>query len=213
MVDHDAVAFVKELLGEDHCAGVSGEDWCAGSGAEVGAFVDAGEFAVEGAAGAEAVRGCGFDGDLKVAGPEGIMGAVVFGYCEGLLFGFRGCFDEFLVIGTGFDEFGFDGDGAGVVVGGADGDIDRQVARLFLGICGDFQAGWAGWRFDIDAGEGEPRVCFYSLEEVDLVPEPFAFDLGKWVRGVDADQLGRAGLDDGWGDGDGLGVEDCRKRE
>jgi hypothetical protein len=71
VVDHDAVAFVKELLGEDDGAGISGEDGRAGRGAEVGALVDAGQLAVEGSAGAKAVGGGGFDGARKLPDQRG----------------------------------------------------------------------------------------------------------------------------------------------
>ena len=213
MVDHDAVAFVKELLCEDHCPGISSEYGGAGWGAEVGAFVNAGELAVEGAAGAEAVRGGGFDGGLKVAGPKGILGAVICGCREGCFLGFGGGFDEFLIFRAGLNKSWFDGDGAGAVVGGADWDLYRQVAWFFLGICGDFEAGCAGRGFDVDTGEGKPGIGFRSLKELDLVAEPFAFDFCEWVTGVDADEFWRAGFDDGWSEGDGLGVQEDGKRE
>ena len=175
--------------------------------------MDAGEFAIDSPARAEAVCGGGFHWGLEVAGPEWILSSVVFGCCVGCFFGFGGGLDKFLVFGARFHEFGFDGDGAGAVVGGTDWDRHRQVAWPFLGISGDFEAGWAGWGFDIDAGEGEPGVVVRSFEELDFVAKPFAIDFGEWVRGVDADELGRAGFDDGWGEGDGLGLENRRKRE
>ncbi len=213
VVDHDAVAFVVEVLGEEDGACVSGEDGGAGGGAEVGALVDAGELAVEGAAGAEAVRqgstGRVVDGGRKTSRPEGFVG--FFGLGESLGFYFAVGFDFLLLFGAGFDEFGWDGDGGGVVAGGVDLDLLREVLGGGLAVSGrgaggDFEGAGARWGFDVDAGEGEPGAGRSGrAEEFELAAEPFAFKLFG-VGSLDADEFGGAGLDEGRGEGDGAGL-------
>ena len=109
VVDHDAVALVIELLREDDGAGVAGVDGSAEGRAEIHAFVDAGEFAVEGAAGAEAVGGLGGYGCQKAAGPEGRAGGSGLFFLEDLVFEFAFGFDDLECFRIGLYELGRDG--------------------------------------------------------------------------------------------------------
>src|SRR5271165_6195894 len=61
VVDDDAIAFEIERAGQHDHAAVAGADRCTHGRAEVHAFMDAGEFAVEHAPGAEAVGRWGGD--------------------------------------------------------------------------------------------------------------------------------------------------------
>ena len=102
VIDHDAVAFVVERSGEDDGAAVPCPDDGAQGRAKIHALMNAGELAVEGAAGAEAVGGRGVDGGAKTAGPEGLGGT------GGEDFGFDLAVGRDLLelVRVGLDEFG-----------------------------------------------------------------------------------------------------------
>lgn len=119
---------------------------------EVGAFMDAGQLAVEGAASAEAVSRFSRNGSDKAARPEWSIG----GCGKGFFFGLPRSLDNFELFGARFDEFRLDGDGTGPVVSLVNGYGGVDLTHGIVNSNGDLELGWSERRFDIDTGESVP---------------------------------------------------------
>ena len=157
--------------------------------------MDAGEFAVEGAAGAETVGGRRVDGCAEGTGPEGSVGAGG----EDLFFELAVGLDLFDLVRAGGDELGLNGEDAGAVVGGMNLDGLGEVARGVISEMNvDRERRRAHGPFDVDAGESEPGAAIVGGEELDFAAEPFAID-GRCLGRGDAEELGGAGDDGGGG--------------
>ena len=183
VIDHNAVAFEVERAREDDGAAVGCANERTHGGAKIHAFVDAGEFAVEGAASAEAIGGGRVDGCPECAGPEWLVGA---GGEDFLLEDAIG-FDLFELVGARRDEFRWNGEHAGAVVRRMDDDGLREVAGRFAGEMDvQLQRRWLSRRLDVDPREREPGAAIVSGKELNRAAEPFAVD-GNRARRDDAE--------------------------
>lgn len=201
MVEDDEASFVEHLVGEVDYAFVGGVDGGAHGSAEVGTFVNAGELAVEGAAGAEGIGRREGDRRGEVAGPERVRG----GAGEGCVLEHFFLRDAGQGGGRWGKELGFDLDGGGAVRGRADGDGAGEE----LGGAGGEGFGYgdgvgAGGLLNVYASKDEPGFVVGGMGEGEGVGEPGSSD-GSGCRGGHGEEDGGAAVQGGGGAGD-LGV-------
>jgi len=173
VIDDDAVALVVERARENDGAAIRCPDHGANGGTEIHALVNAGELAVEGAAGAEAVGGWSVNRCAEGAGPKGFGGAGG----EGALFEDAIGFDLFELVRAGRDKFRRHGEDAGAVVRGMDSDGLGEIAHSMFGeVDVDEEGGGAFGLLHIDTSEGKPGTVVAGGKELDFAAEPFTVD-------------------------------------
>ena len=170
VVDDDAVAFEVERTREHDASGVDGCDGGTGLGVVVEAAMDAGERAIEDAAGAEGV--CAWRNAERrgeAAGPCGVG----CGFGERFVFNDPVRGNDLQGFSVGLNKFVGDGEGHLLVGRGSDGYVagERGDGSIGIGQLNRKRVA-AGSDFDVDAGESVPGGGVLRSEEGKRVALP-----------------------------------------